>query len=304
MKENVMNISEKFVAVENAKVANIKYKYYHVGTEGLLGDNGNVVKAKVTAVSFDLRKQDVVTVLTDANGKEYIREGEFYLYGTLDDFKSGHPFGRKIVAAWELLQWAGGDKTINCETLEIDIDEEKGTSNTFLAVWISDNGDVIKTPVKVDAVTWDANGKHIESGNLPDVFFDSKEEAYKWTPYSFTDEDGDTFKMESAELRLAPTDAQRDAIKGITDAFKVAYDAGLMVFVNSDGLLQVFNSENVVSNTKDVDKSMLCGDTVCLAYVELSNVDVKLPVNAGGVSIRLKPTERQLKEWKKNHPDA
>ena len=302
MKENVLDISEKFVAVENAKVANVKYKYYHVGTDGLLGDGGNVVKVKVTAVSFDLRKQTVVTVLADANGKEYVREGEFYLYNTLDDFKSGHPFKRMVVAAYELLQWAGGNKTIDCDTPIIDVDEENGTSNTFLAVWISDNGDVIKTPVKVDAVTWDANGKHIESGDLPEVFFDSKEEAYKWTPYSFTDEDGDTFKMESAELRLAPTDAQREAIKGITAAFKVAYDANLMVFVSANGVLKVFNMDNIVLDPRNAEKSMHCGDFVDIAHVQLSDADVKLPI--GTAIFKLKPTEHQLKEWKKSHPNG
>lgn len=308
MKENVMNISEKFVAVENAKVANIKYKYYHVGTTGLLADCGAAVSVKVTSVTFNLRTQESVTTLVDARGKEYTRNGEFYLYDTLDKFKNGIAIGRKIVAAWELLQWAGGDKTTDCETPVIDVDEEKETSNTFLTVFVYDDGDAIRVPVLVNAVTWDEeNGKHISDGTLPDNYWSNKADAYNWNAYKFIDEDGDEFVEKSNDLRLVPTDAQKAILKDILGMFKKAKDAGLMLFVDNNGLdngiLKAFNVNDVVMDFENATPDMLCGTDVYLSDVNVTNVGVEFHVG-DNEKILFKPTDRQLKQWKKNHPDA
>lgn len=300
-------VNSELNVIENAKVANVKYLYYHPGSKGFIDNAGAIVSVVVTKVSVDLRDQVVTTILKDANGNEYERVGEFFLYDSADEFEKDIKSSiskRFRISAGELLQWAGGDKTACCDTPIIDYDEEKGTSNTYLVVWTCINGQALLTPLVIDSVTWDENGKHIEGGTMPDDYWSSKADAYKWNGYKLIDEDGDEFVEQSAEIRLAPTSTQKDIIDTLKKSFKTAAAAGLIVFVNSDGLLQVFNSENVVSNTKDADKSMLCGDTVCLANVELSNVDVKLPVNAGGVSILLKPTERQLKAYKKAHPDT
>lgn len=304
MKENVLNISEKFVAVENAKVANIKYKYYHVGTTGLLADGGAAVSVTVKSVTFNLRTQESVTTLVDAKGKEYTRNGEFYLYKTLDEFKDGNAICRKIVAAWELLQWAGGDKTLDCETPVIDVDEENGTSNTFLTVFIYDDGEAVHVPVLVNAVTWDEeNGKHISDGTLPDNYWSNKADAYNWNAYKFIDEDGDEFVEKSDDLRLAPTDAQKAAINGIANAFAKACDAGLMVFVDSDGSLKAFNLDDIVTDRKNAEPSMLCGSSFYLGDVHVTDVNVGLHIG-NDATFLFKPTDRQLKQWKKNHPDA
>lgn len=294
-------------AVENAKVANVKYLYYHPGSKGFIDADGTIVSVVVAKVSVNLRDQVITTILKDVRGNEYTRTGEFYLFDSAEAFENDVKSSvnkRYRISAGELLQWAGGDKTSYCETPVIDIDEEKGTSNTYLNVWTYLNGKASLTPVIINSVTWDEDGKHVENGDLPEKYWSSKAEAYKWNEYKLIDEDGDEFVEQSAEIRLAPVGAQKKAIKAITDAFKAATDAGLIVFVNSDGLLQVFNTENVVTSTKDVDKSMLCGDVITLDSVELSNVDVRLPINGGATRLLLKPTERQLKAYKKAHPSV
>ena len=291
-------------AVENAKVANVKYLYYHPGSKGFIDADGVIVSVIVAKVSVNLRDQIVTTILKDVNGNEYTRTGDFYLFDTAVDFENDVKSSdnkRYRISAGELLQWAGGDKTANCDTPVIDIDEEKGTSNTYLNVWTCLNGKASLTPVIINSVTWDEDGKHVENGDLPEKYWSSKAEAYKWNEYKLIDEDGDEFVEKSAEIRLAPVGAQKKALKAITDAFKMAHDAGLCTFVDTNGVIRVFNSNSVVMEPTD-DKSMLCGDNVHLDNVELSDVDVKMSI--GGVHVLLKPTERQLKAYRKAHPDA
>ena len=291
-------------AVENAKVANVKYLYYHPGSKGFIDADGVIVSVIVAKVSVNLRDQIVTTILKDVNGNEYTRTGDFYLFDTAADFENDVKScinKRYRISAGELLQWAGGDKTAQCETPVIDFDEEKGTSNTYLNVWTCLNGKASPTPVIINSVTWDENGKHVENGDLPEKYWSSKAETYKWNEYKLVDEDGDEFVEQSVEMRLAPTPEQKKAIKAITDAFQAAHDAGLYAFVDNDCMVKVFNANNVVLETTD-DKAMLCGDYAHLSNVQLSDVDVKLPI--GGIGIKLKPTERQLKAYKKAHPDA
>jgi len=291
-------------AVENAKVANVKYLYYHPGSKGFIDADGVIVSVIVAKVSVNLRDQIVTTILKDVNGNEYTRTGDFYLFDTAADFENDVKScinKRYRISAGELLQWADGDKTAQCETPVIDFDEEKGTSNTYLNVWTCLNGKASPTPVIINSVTWDENGKHVENGDLPEKYWPSKAETYKWNEYKLVDEDGDEFVEQSVEMRLAPTPEQKKAIKAITDAFQAAHDAGLYAFVDNDCMVKVFNANNVVLETTD-DKAMLCGDYAHLSNVQLSDVDVKLPI--GGIGIKLKPTERQLKAYKKAHPDA
>lgn len=294
-------------AVENAKVANVKYLYYHPGSKGFIDADGVIVSVIVAKVSVNLRDQIVTTILKDVNGNEYTRTGDFYLFDTAADFENDVKSSdnkRYRISAGELLQWAGGNKTAFCETTVIDYNDEDGSSNIYLNVWTCENGKASLTPVLINSVAWDENGKHVEDGDLPEKYWSSKAEAYKWNEYKLIDEDGDEFVEQSAEIRLAPTAEQKNILDTLKKSFEIAADAGIILFVNSNGLLQAFNSANVVANTVDADDSMLCGDVITLSSVELSDAGVILPINCGSTRLMLKPTERQLKAYKKAHPGA
>lgn len=294
-------------AVENAKVANVKYLYYHPGSKGFIDGNGVIVSVVVSKVTVDLRNQVVTTILKDVRGTEYTRTGEFYLYDSAADFENdvkSRENKRYRISTDELLKWAGGDKTAHCDTPVIDYDEEKGTSNTYLNVWTIVDGGAVLTPVVINSVTWDENGKHADDGVMPAAYWASKADAYKWNEYKLIDEDGDEFTERGAEMRLAPTSNQQDILKTLFESFKIAADAGILLFVDLNGNIKAINTADVVTNTKDADPSMLCGDVVTLSSVEVTDVNVSLPINNGAVRIMLKPSDRQLKAYKKQHPSA
>lgn len=294
-------------AVENAKVANVKYLYYHPGSKGFIDADGVIVSVIVAKVSVNLRDQIVTTILKDVNGKEYTRTGDFYLFDTAADFENDVKSSdnkRYRISAGELLQWAGGNKTAFCETTVIDYNDEDGSSNIYLNVWTCENGKASLTPVIINSVTWDEDGKHVEDGDLPEKYWSSKAEVYKWNEYKLIDEDGDEFVEKSAEIRLAPSTTQSDILDTLKNSFELAAAAGLIIFVSPNGTLKAFNTENVVTNSAGASMADLCGDQVLLDSVELANVGVTLQVNNYDARLLLKPTERQLKAYKKAHPGA
>lgn len=294
-------------AVENAKVANVKYLYYHPGSKGFIDADGVIVSVIVAKVSVNLRDQIVTTILKDVNGNEYTRTGDFYLFDTAADFENDVKSSdnkRYRISAGELLQWAGGNKTAFCETTVIDYNDEDGSSNIYLNVWTCENGKASLTPVIINSVTWDEDGKHVEDGDLPEKYWSSKAEVYKWNEYKLIDEDGDEFVEKSAEIRLAPTTTQSDILDTLKNSFELAAAAGLIIFVSPNGTLKAFNTENVVTNSAGASMADLCGDQVLLDSVELANVGVTLQVNNYDARLLLKPTERQLKAYKKAHPGA
>lgn len=294
-------------AVENAKVANVKYLYYHPGSKGFIDADGVIVSVIVAKVSVNLRDQIVTTILKDVKGNEYTRTGDFYLFDTAADFENDVKSSdnkRYRISAGELLQWAGGNKTAFCETTVIDYNDEDGSSNIYLNVWTCLNGKASLTPVIINSVTWDEDGKHVENGDLPEKYWSSKAEVYKWNEYKLIDEDGDEFVEKSAEIRLAPSTTQSDILDTLKNSFELAAAAGLIIFVSPNGTLKAFNTENVVTNAADAGKADLCGDQVLLDSVELANVGVTLQVNNYDARLLLKPTERQLKAYKKAHPGA
>lgn len=294
-------------AVENAKVANVKYLYYHPGSKGFIDADGVIVSVIVAKVSVNLRDQIVTTILKDVNGNEYTRTGDFYLFDTAADFENDVKSSdnkRYRISAGELLQWAGGNKTAFCETTVIDYNDEDGSSNIYLNVWTCENGKASLTPVLINSVAWDEDGKHVEDGDLPEKYWSSKAEVYKWNEYKLIDEDGDEFVEKSAEIRLAPSTTQSDILDTLKNSFELAAAAGLIIFVSPNGTLKAFNTENVVTNSAGASMADLCGDQVLLDSVELANVGVTLQVNNYDARLLLKPTERQLKAYKKAHPGA
>lgn len=295
-------------AVENAKVANVKYLYYHPGSKGFIEADGVIVSVIVAKVSVNLRDQVVTTILKDVRGNEYTRTGDFYLFDTAADFENDVKSSdnkRYRISAGELLQWAGGDKTSYCETPVIDVDEEKGTSNIYLNVWTCFGGKAVLTPVIINSVTWDEDGKHVEIGDLPEKYWSSKAETYKWNEYKLIDEDGDEFVEKSAEIRLAPTPSQQDILKTLADSFKLAAAAGLMIFFDHDSSsLKAFNTQDIVTDVPNAEDIDLCGSRIYLNEVILSNVDANVCDIHICDAIRLKPTERQLKAYKKAHPSV
>jgi hypothetical protein len=194
-----------------------------------------------------------------------------------------------------------------CMTRVIDVDEEKNTSNIYMEVWTFDNGDATAVPANVIAVQWDEDGWHIAAGQLPDKYWESKSDVYRWNPYRIIDEDGDEFVEQGADMRLKPTPHQAEALKNLRDAFKKALDAGLAFLWDrcDSGNLKAYNTADVIDfdweATAEKGGTLVHPNDVALADTGIGFYDYCGDDNE--FRFALKPTERQLKQWAKDHPE-
>lgn len=313
MKKNVnVNVNGmNGAAIDNAKVLNTQYKLYKYGTQGFINSNGTVVFVTVTSVKVDLKNQVVTTIMKDAKGMEYTITGEFMMYESTSAYEDSKKVNRFIYRTVELLRKADPMRTSDCTCPVIDevTDKETGetTSNTYMEVWTFVDGDAVCVPATVYAVTWDESGWHMTDGQLPENFWKSKYDVYRFNEYRIIDEDGDEFIEKGVDLRLKPTTEQFAALKALKDAFEKAKTAGLAFLWDREccGNIKAYNTADVEDfdycAVSEKGGTIIEPDNVALTDTGIDFFDY---IGNDDYCFALKPTARQLKQWAKEHPDA
>lgn len=306
MKKNVKSFNG--AAIDAAKVANVEYRYYKYGTKGYLLDNGTLVAVTVAVVLVDLRNQLVKSVLKDVSGKEYNREGEYELYEDNTAFNEGNR-KKRVVASTEFLLKCGETGVLrDCKTYTCDVDEEKHTSNIYVTVWVMENGNPVEVPVVINSVA--NNGAWaVSNGSLPDMYWSSHKKTVDNNEYKIVDEDGDEFVEKGTQLRLTPTKEQLDALYQLDKAFKAANDAGLVFVWDREmcGMVKAYNGNEVTQMRCNLLPSDGGGTVIPIHDVDFVSTNISFYDYLGydcEDKLELKPTPRQLKQWKKEHPDA
>ncbi len=299
-------------AVENAKVANIIYKFYPTGTTGFLKDGDTLVSVFVSSVRVDLKKQLVTSVLKDVNEKEFVREGDYSLYQSTKAFEDGDPKTRCCYHTFDLLKSADWKRTTECVCHIIDEDNEKGTSNVYLEVWIFENGEAKNVPAEIFSVEKSEQDWHIVEGHLPELFYESRNLAYSCNEYKVVDTDGEEFIEQGIAKRLAFNPEQLEIYKTLKETLKKAKDANIRFVWDRDNYshLKAFNGDNISGiewgSDTEADKG---GDKVQIKDALIYDTEFSFHDYCGCDGdnsdwIIFKPTARQLKQWKKEHPDC
>ena len=295
--------------VENAKVANIIYKFYSRGTNGFIKDADKLVNVSVSGISVDLKNQVVTSVLKDVNGNEYERVGQYTLYNSPKDFECNNPREKNIWRTFELLKRANWGRLCECACPVCDVDDEKKTSNTYLEVWIFGNGEAINVPAIIHKVEInDDNHWRLVEGQLPEKYWESRDDAYSCNEYKVVDSDGEEFIEQGISKRLNLTPEQWEIMHTLTDTFKKAKDAGIKLVWDREylGTIKAFNM-SYVSDIEWQGESDRGSDVISIRDVCFADTEICFYDYNGSDSddrIILKPTARQLKEWKKSHPDC
>ncbi len=307
-----MNKNENVNAVENAKVANVIYKFYERYTHGFLKDGDALVSVTVSSVRVDLKKQLVTSVLKDVNGKEFVREGDYSLYQTTQAFEIESSMIKSSYKTYELLKQADRGRTCECVCHIIDENVEKGTSNIYLEVWIFEDGEAKNVPAEIFSVEQTEQGWHLVDGHLPEKFYESRTDAYSFNEYKVIDADGEEFIEQGITKRLTFNPKQLEIFKTMKETLKKAKEANILFVWDRDNLgeVQAFNGENVSDiqwgEEAESDKG---GDMIQIKNATIYNTEFSFHDYCGcdGDSsdyIIFKPTDRQLKQWKKEHPDC
>lgn len=294
---------KEIFTVENAKVANLNYRFYSNAVHGYLKDGDGLVFVVVIRTLINLKEQKVTTLMRDSNGKEYVRYGDFNLYLTPKDYENGNSVKPTYLQTWELIR-SVHYKTL-CECLWVTTDEETDESPQYgyISVWIFENGEPKRVPVVVNAVNRDDNGWHLSDGCLPEKYWESKEDAFSFNEYKVVDEDGEEFIEQGLQKRVGLTTEQWAIIKEMQELFKKAKDSDIKFLWNRDncGNLEAINMANAYEIGYEVE-SFEGGRCVSLKDVYVADTGICFYDYCGCDSsdaISLKPTEREKKIWLK-----
>lgn len=289
----------EIITVENAKVEKITYRWHW--TTGYISDGDGIVFVTVDNVTFDLKKQVVTTVMLDSQGKEYVREGEFKMFRTPEDFENNSEKSLNNVPTTTIISYIEGLQDCSFDNL---VEDDK--DYVCARVWCFENGEPVLTPVAVNVIRHDKNGWEIIDGHLPENFWRTREEAIRYNEFKVVDEDGDVFIEQGIQKRLALTDKQQAIVDKISKLFKQAYGANIKFAWdrNYGGYLQAFNGEQVHDFGYDADQGVIPGDEKPLDEVVFTNTNICFSDYCSDENeyvICMKPTARQEKAWKKTH---
>jgi hypothetical protein len=291
--------------VENAKVPVVRYDYYKRETKGYLHIDGGLVYVTVTAICINFKKQQITTVLTDKNGKEYKQEGTYNLYDSPSKFENNSPMEPTKNFTYNLIKNADWGRLAECAVSNID--EEDGKKSCYINVWTFENGAAQQVPAVINEISCDAYEKwHLTDGSLPAKFWESREDAFACNEYQVTDSDGEVFVEQGYQMRLLPTPAQWVIIKQMRALFEKAKEAGLYFVWDRAycGNLKAVNYQNVYTFDYDAE-NFEGGDLIPVNKAALADTGIDFYDYCGDESDRyafaLNPMARQKKEWLKNH---
>lgn len=295
------------LTVENAKVVNTLYKFYNIGQEGYLKCENGLAFVKVVSVIIDVKNGTVSTSLKDANGTVYNRSVSFGLYMSEKGYESNDPMTPNSLHTNEVLIKA--DYSHLCEAQFVCTTEEDGREYIYMKVWTFENGEAIETPVVVNSVAIEEDGKwHLLDGCLPEKFWESREDAYGFNEYKITDSDGEEFVVEGVYKRLMLTPEQWQIVNQMRYLYNKAKEAGVKFLWDRDGCdnIKAVNMANVTDfgyETESVDG----GDLVSFNNVPFADTGIAFyDYNAceDQYAFALIPTPRQKKEWLKANPQS
>ncbi len=291
--------------VECAKVPVTDYRFYHRNTEGYLKTDDGLAFVAVTSVVVDFKKQLVTTVLTDKNGKEYLKTGTFSLYQSPKAYESNDPKKASVYKTWELLKFADWSRLTAC-CVDI-IDEEDGKQSCYIKVWIFEKGGAKEIPVVINSIACDTYAKwYLADGNIPQKFWENRSDAYSFNEYQITDNDGEVYTEEGIQKRIMLTPPQWVIIKQMTALFEKAQKEGIKFVWNRDynDNVKAFNLANVYEYGYDVE-AFEGGDIIPIHKAALVDTGISFYdfTSEDADCIALNPTARQKKEWLKSQPN-
>ena len=292
----------EIITVENAKVEQITYRWYSRNS-GYISNGDGIVFVTVDSVTFDLKKQVVTTVMLDSQGKEYVREGEFKMFRTPEDFENNSVISSNNTATTNIIGKIEGLQDCSFDNI---VEDDK--SYVCARVWCFENGEPVLTPVAVNVIRndKDGNGWKIIDGHLPENFWRTREEAIRYNEFKVVDEDGEVFIEQGIQKRLALTAKQQEIVDKISKLFKQAYDANIKFAWDRSygGYLQALNGEQVYDFGYDANKDVIPGDEMPLNELCFTNTNICFSDYCSDEDeyiVCMKPTARQEKAWKKTH---
>lgn len=295
-------MKKEIFTVENAKVANAGYSYYPVDREGYIYDGDGIVFVKVKDVDINLKTKEVVTRLVDITCKEYVRNGIFQMYSNPLDYEKGRAMVKYDTKAENLIRnCKGGLGYGQWVSIPNDTDDD-GCTMGYVAVWTFEDGEAKETPVVVNLIH---NGE-IADGNIPDKFWNCKEQAFSYNEYKVIDEDGEEFIEQGINKRLELTDEQREIVNKLNAVYEEAVKAGIGFAWNREDCfkLEVYNKKDVADFGYDASPCQN-GDIVVIYTRKLEQTSIEFYDYCCDDEnvIAMKPTARQMKAWLKEHPE-
>lgn len=289
--------------VENAKVVDREYMYYPVHSVGYVKNGDCIMHVTVSKMTFDLKKQEVTTFLTGSDGKEIVKNGEFNMFRTPEDFKENSHIPNHTKSTQELIKAVRELPHPNFESFAVE-----DVIYKYACVWRFENGEPVNTPVVVNIVNYGDDGFTILDGHLPEKFWDTREKAFRYNEYKVVDDDGEVFIEQGIQKRLALTEEQKAIVDELSELFKKAANANIAFICDRyyDDSLRAFNGEYVVDYGYEAGHGDIEGDEIPFNELEFARTGASLygyNSEEDEYRICMKPTARQVKKWKKDHPD-
>ena len=301
----VSNKIQSAEMIKEAMVPNLEYHIHHC-TSGYVYEGGQLVHAKVSRVVIDLKNGHFTTTLTTNEKESFTKEDEFNMYRSPEDFYKNIPREATSVSSYNLISHSHPNDGRYSPNKIV----EDGKEFICLPVWVLEDGEPIKFPLSIHTITWDCNGEHgwiFSDKNLPEKYWFSRTEAISNNEYKIVDEDGEAFVERGVNLRLALTDEQKKILEELEAVFKKAKDAGIGFLFDREccGNLEVYNANEVTEIEYCSKPEFHKGDLVDIDCKSLHASSISVYDYCGSDSYQfvMKPTPRQLKEWKRNHPD-
>lgn len=295
----------KIKSVDEVKVVNRNYNLY-VNRAGYLSECGKLVYVEVTNIIVDLKAQSVTTTLQDKEGNEYKRPEGFLLYSSPADFEVNHPIDAYCHAAIGLINYHISKFTDSASV----IPKKEGDTSEFCYAggYIFRDNDAIFVPFEINKIRWKDGKWSLVDGSIPDVYYRSREDAFSFNEYKVVDEDGEEFLERGNNLRLKLTDEQKAIVEELRRCFHKAQQAGVNFIWDREncGCIEAYNGNEVADFGYDDGCLAEDGDKVDIdENIETYNTGIDFYDfnSCDEYAFVFKKTPRQLKAWKKSHPE-
>lgn len=300
----VSNKIQSAEMIKEAMVPNLEYRIHYL-TSGYVYEGGQLVHAEVSSVVIDLKNGHFTTTLATKDKKSFTKEDEFQMYRSPEDFYKNIPQEATPFSSYDLL-FKSAPNNGNYKPSKI---VEDGKEFIYLAAWVLEDGEPIKFPLKIHGITWEYNGDRgwkFLGKNLPKKYWFSREDVIRNSEHKIVDEDGEVFVERGINLRLALTDEQKKILEELEAVFKKAKDAGIGFLFDREscGYLEVYNANEVDEIEYYSKQEYKKGNLVnmCDTTIPETSISAYDYCSSDNYQFVMKPTPRQLKEWKRDHP--
>ncbi len=294
----------KIKSVDEVKVVNRNYNLY-IDRAGYLSESGKLVYVRVTSIIIDLKAQSAITTLLDMEGSEYKRQEGFLLYNSPDDFEANQPIDAYHHAVIGLINYNISKFSDSASV----IPKKEGDTSEFCYAggYIFRDNDALFVPFEINKIEWKYGKWSVVDGSIPDVYYRSREDAFSFNEYKVLDEDGEEFLERGNNLRLKLTDEQKALVEELRKCFHKAQQAGVNFIWDREccGFIEAYNGNEVTEFGYNDGGLTEDGDNVDISEVETYNTGIDFYDfnSCEDYSFVFKKTPRQLKAWKKSHPE-